>query len=104
MRTEHELVRDTRDYNPRGRGLYRCLRCGRVRSMRHLRPSSEVSYWTLMKPIMRGLWGVWCCSPEGVSALSPKPGLLRRRSCRWSVLPLHPSTPLWKAPAAQLIR
>ena len=44
MRTEHELVRDTRDYNPRGRGLYRCLRCGRVRSMRHLRPSSEVSY------------------------------------------------------------
>jgi hypothetical protein len=44
MRTEHEAVVDTRDYNPRGRGMYRCKRCGRVKSMRHLRPSSEIGY------------------------------------------------------------
>ena len=44
MRTEHELVVDTRNYNPRGRGMYRCKRCGRVKSMRHLRPSSEIGY------------------------------------------------------------
>ena len=43
-RTEHEAVVDTRDYNPRGRGLYRCKVCGRVKSMRHLRPSSEIGY------------------------------------------------------------
>lgn len=43
-RTEHEAVVDTRDYNPRGRGLYKCERCGRVKSMRHLRPSSEIGY------------------------------------------------------------
>ncbi|MGD0319762.1 MAG: hypothetical protein ABSB56_08715 [Nitrososphaerales archaeon] len=44
MRTEHEVVGDSRDYNPRGRGLYKCKRCGRVKSMRHLRPSSEIGY------------------------------------------------------------
>ncbi len=44
MRTEHELVVDTRTYNPRGRGNYRCMKCGRVKSMRHLRPSSEIGY------------------------------------------------------------
>ena len=44
MRTEHELVEDTRGYNPRGRGNYRCKKCGRVKSMRHLRPSSEIGY------------------------------------------------------------
>lgn len=44
MRTEHELVVDTRRYNPRGRGNYRCKKCGRVKSMRHLRPSSEIGY------------------------------------------------------------
>ena len=44
MRTEHEAIADTRDYNPRGRGLYKCKRCGRVRSMRHLCPSSEIGY------------------------------------------------------------
>ena len=44
MRTEHELVVDTRRYNPRGRGNYKCLKCGRVKSMRHLRPSSEIGY------------------------------------------------------------
>lgn len=44
MRTEHEPVGDAREYNPRGRGLYRCKRCGRVKSMRHLRPSSEIGY------------------------------------------------------------
>jgi uncharacterized Zn finger protein len=43
-RTEHEAVGDTRDYNPRGRGMYKCKRCGRVKSMRHLRPSSEIGY------------------------------------------------------------
>jgi uncharacterized Zn finger protein len=43
-RTEHEAVVDNRDYNPRGRGLYRCKQCGRVKSMRHLRPSSEIGY------------------------------------------------------------
>ena len=43
-RTEHEAVVDGRDYNPRGRGLYRCKVCGRVKSMRHLRPSSEIGY------------------------------------------------------------
>lgn len=43
-RTEHEAVVDTRDYNPRGRGLYKCKQCGRVKSMRHLRPSSEIGY------------------------------------------------------------
>ena len=40
----HEAVVDGRDYNPRGRGLYRCKKCGRVKSMRHLRPSSEIGY------------------------------------------------------------
>jgi uncharacterized Zn finger protein len=44
MRTEHEAVVDGRDYNPRGRGLYKCKTCGRVKSMRHLRPSSEIGY------------------------------------------------------------
>ncbi len=44
MRTEHEAVSDSRNYNPRGRGLYKCKRCGRVKSMRHLRPSSEIGY------------------------------------------------------------
>ncbi len=44
MRTEHELVGDSRNYNPRGRGPYKCKRCGRVKSMRHLRPSSEIGY------------------------------------------------------------
>jgi hypothetical protein len=44
MRTEHELVVDTRRYNPRGRGNYKCLKCRRVKSMRHLRPSSEIGY------------------------------------------------------------
>jgi uncharacterized Zn finger protein len=44
MRTEHELVVDTRRYNPRGRGNYKCTKCGRVKSMRHLRPSSEIGY------------------------------------------------------------
>ncbi len=44
MRTEHELVVDTRRYNPRGRGNYKCMKCGRVKSMRHLRPSSEIGY------------------------------------------------------------
>jgi len=44
MRTEHEIVVETRNYNPRGRGMYRCKRCGRVKSMRHLRPSSEIGY------------------------------------------------------------
>jgi len=44
MRTEHEVVVDGRDYNPRGRGLYKCKKCGRVKSMRHLRPSSEIGY------------------------------------------------------------
>ncbi len=44
MRTEHEAVVDTRDYNPRGRGTYKCKKCGRVKSMRHLRPSSEIGY------------------------------------------------------------
>ncbi len=44
MRTEHEAVVDGRDYNPRGRGVYRCKKCGRVKSMRHLRPSSEIGY------------------------------------------------------------
>ncbi|MDA4136918.1 MAG: hypothetical protein OK449_08005 [Thaumarchaeota archaeon] len=44
MRTEHELKEDTRRYNPRGRGLYKCKKCGRVKSMRHLRPSSEIGY------------------------------------------------------------
>ncbi len=43
-RTEHEEVDDSRDYNPRGRGLYRCKRCGHTRRMRHLRPSSEIGY------------------------------------------------------------
>jgi uncharacterized Zn finger protein len=43
-RTEHEAVVDGRDYNPRGRGVYRCKNCGRVMSMRHLRPSSEIGY------------------------------------------------------------
>lgn len=43
-RTEHELVTDTRNYNPRGRGVYKCKRCGRTKSMRHLRPSSEIGY------------------------------------------------------------
>ena len=43
-RTEHEAIVDTRDYNPRGRGLYKCKNCGRVKSMRHLRPSSEIGY------------------------------------------------------------
>ena len=44
MRTEHELIVDTRGYNPRGRGNYKCIKCGRVKSMRHLRPSSEIGY------------------------------------------------------------
>jgi len=44
MRTEHEIVVETRNYNPRGRGMYRCKKCGRVKSMRHLRPSSEIGY------------------------------------------------------------
>jgi len=44
MRTEHEIVVETRNYNPRGRGMYKCKRCGRVKSMRHLRPSSEIGY------------------------------------------------------------
>jgi hypothetical protein len=44
MRTEHEQVEDTRNYNPRGRGLYKCKKCGRIKSMRHLRPSSEIGY------------------------------------------------------------
>jgi uncharacterized Zn finger protein len=43
-RTEHVAVVDTRDYNPRGRGMYKCKKCGRVKSMRHLRPSSEIGY------------------------------------------------------------
>jgi len=44
MRTEHQAVQDSRGYNPRGRGLYKCKRCGRVKSLRHLRPSSEIGY------------------------------------------------------------
>ncbi|HXW36776.1 MAG TPA: hypothetical protein VEJ36_02590 [Nitrososphaerales archaeon] len=43
-RTEHTIVVETRDYNPRGRGLYKCKVCGHVKSMRHLRPSSEIGY------------------------------------------------------------
>jgi uncharacterized Zn finger protein len=44
-RTEHEILdSDKATYNPRGRTLYKCTRCGRVRSMRRLRPSAEASY------------------------------------------------------------
>jgi hypothetical protein len=43
MRTEHECLTDDY-YNPRGRGTYKCKRCGREKSMRHLRPSSEIGY------------------------------------------------------------
>ena len=44
-RIEHEIVNSEQvEYNPRGRAIFRCKRCGKVSSMRNLRPSSEVSY------------------------------------------------------------
>jgi len=45
VRTEHVIINDNSDYNPRGGSLYKCLKCGRIKWMRHLRPSSEIGYW-----------------------------------------------------------
>jgi len=45
VKTEHKVINEEDvTYNPRGRTLYKCTKCGRTRRMRMLRPSSEVSY------------------------------------------------------------